>query len=120
MKVCLGKLWKEEAGAIVSAEIMLVASILVIGVIVGLKSLRDSVVTELADLAQALANINQSYSYSGVSGHHAFSGGGAFHDNADFCDRYDNNDHGNSKCVLICSGGGPIAECDGNGGGHEW
>ncbi len=40
------RLWKEEAGAIVSAEIMLIASILVIGVIVGLKSVRDSVVTE--------------------------------------------------------------------------
>src|SRR5690242_2216678 len=39
----MSRLWKEEVGAIVSAEIMLVATILVIGVIVGLKSVRDSV-----------------------------------------------------------------------------
>jgi hypothetical protein len=94
----------EETGAIVSAEIMLVATILVIGVIVGLKSVRDSVVTELADVAQAFANVNQSYSYSGVSGHHAFTAGSAFFDLADFCDTPGlPTDAGNSKCVLICT-----------------
>ena len=51
----VNRLWNEEVGAIVSAEIMLVATILVIGMIVGLKSVRDSVVTELADVAQAFA-----------------------------------------------------------------
>ena len=100
----LRKFWSEETGAIVSAEIMLVATILVIGVIVGLKSVRDSVVTELADVAQAIANVNQSYSYSGVSGHHAFTAGAAFFDLADFCDVPGlPTDAGNSKCVLICT-----------------
>ena len=99
----LKRLWNEEVGAIVSAEIMLVATILVIGAIVGLKSVRDSVVTELADVAQALGNVNQSYSYSGVSGHHAFSAGAAFTDNADFCDNAGATDAGNSKCVVICT-----------------
>lgn len=102
MKI-MSRLWKEEAGAIVSAEIVLVASILVIGVIVGLKSLRDSVVTELADVAQAIANISQSYSFSAVTGHHAYSGGGVFIDAIDFCDTDGALDAGNSKCVLICS-----------------
>src|SRR5688572_19510841 len=44
---CVSRLWNEEVGAVLSAEVMLVASILVIGVIAGLASLRDSVVTEL-------------------------------------------------------------------------
>ncbi|MBL9081288.1 MAG: hypothetical protein JNK76_05750 [Planctomycetales bacterium] len=119
MKVLFERLWTEEAGAIVSAEVMLIASILVIGVIVGLAAVRDSVVTELADVAQALANVNQSYSYSGVTGHHALSGGGAFNDAADFCDNaWSNGDWGNSKCVRICSGGGPVVEGD-HGGGHH-
>jgi hypothetical protein len=100
----VSRLWSEQDGAIVSAEIMLVATILVIGVIVGLKSVRDSVVTELADVAQAIANVDQSYSYSATSGHHAFTAGGAFHDRSDFCDTVnDNTDINNSKCVLICS-----------------
>lgn len=104
MRTVMQQLWSEEVGAIVSAEIMLVASILVIGVIVGLKSVRDSVVTELADLAQALANVDQSYSYSGTCGHHAFTAGGFFNDQADFCDTNDPNFRGQaSKCVEICT-----------------
>jgi hypothetical protein len=75
----------------------------------------------LADVAQALANVNQSFSFSGTAGHHAFSAGGgaSFHDNADFCDRRDNDsDKGNSKCVRICSVGAS-PECDGrHHGGH--
>ena len=102
MKTML-RFWNEETGAIVSAEIMLVMSILVIGAIVGLKSVRDAVITELADVAQALSNVNQSYTYSGAAGHHVFVGGGRFVDQADFCDNNNAiNDLGNSKCVVIC------------------
>ncbi|MBL8830491.1 MAG: hypothetical protein JNM18_26190 [Planctomycetaceae bacterium] len=97
------RFWNETDGAIISAEIMLVASILVIGVIVGLKSVRDSVVTELADVAQAFANIDQSYSYSAVLGHAAFNGGGSFEDLLDFCDQTTggNDRPQTSKCVNV-------------------
>jgi len=118
MKSVMIRLWTEECGAVIAAEMLLIMSILVIGVIVGLAAVRDSIVTELADVAQALANVNQSFSFSGVSGHHAFSGGGAFHDSADFCDRADmNGDWGNSKCVKICSNPA-MPECADVGGGH--
>lgn len=104
MKTML-RLWNEETGAIVSAEIILVASILVIGIVAGLKSLRDSVVTELGDVAQAIANINQSYSFSGAGGHHAFNPGSFFTDAADFCDDSATtvDPVGASKCITICS-----------------
>lgn len=68
MKKLIQRLWAEDVGAVVSAEIMLVATVLVLGSIVGLSSVRDSVVTELADVAQGVSNLNQSYSYGGVSG----------------------------------------------------
>ncbi len=98
------RLWKEEAGAIVSAEIMLVMTILVLGVVVGLKSVRDSVVTELADVAQAIANVDQSYFYSATSGHHAFTAGAYFNDLPDFCDTAQGPSCAQeSKCVTICS-----------------
>jgi Flp pilus assembly pilin Flp len=101
------RLWKDEAGAVISAEIVLVATILVIGMVVGLKSVRDSVVTELADVAQAIANIDQSYSYSGILGHAAQTTGSFFHDQADFCDvtneavHTDTLTNTNSKCVQV-------------------
>ena len=101
------RLWNDEAGAVVSAEIMLVATILVIGMIVGLKSVRDAVLTELADVAQAIANVDQSYSYSGVDGHAASTTGSAFIDAPDFCDTSADVDvddpADDSKCVNVCA-----------------
>lgn len=108
----LRKLWSDEAGAIISAEIVLVATILVIGMIVGLKSVRDAVVTELADVAQAIANLDQSYSFTGITGHGAATAGANFVDSADFCDNSTAADTqvtgtGGSKCVNVAVAGIP-------------
>lgn len=106
MKLVLTRLWNEQDGAILSSELLLIGSILVIGAIVGLSAVRDSVVTELADVAQALANFDQSYSVSAVVGHHSFTGGGFFNDQFDFCDTCDNaQPRHDSKCVVICEFG---------------
>jgi hypothetical protein len=123
MTFVLRRLWNEQDGAILSAEIVLVASILVLGTIVGLASLRDAIVTELADVAQAIANIDQSFSFSSVTGHHTFTAGSVFNDTLDFCDGIHQNDHvRNSKCVVICTNavhpGGCFADgSDNNNGG---
>jgi hypothetical protein len=101
MKLAISRLWNEQTGAIVSAEVMLGATILVIGVIVGLKSVRDSVATELAVVGQAFANINQSYCYSATTGHKASSGGGHFEDKQDFCDGNNDDNCHQSKCVNV-------------------
>jgi hypothetical protein len=79
-------LWADETGFVVSAELVLVATITVIGMIVGLSTVRDTVITELADTASAIGQINQSYSYGGVTGHTASVAGSFFADAADFCD----------------------------------
>src|SRR5580698_6627097 len=71
MKKMFLSLWNDEAGFIVSAELILVATLLVIGMIVGLQTVRDTVITELADTATAIGQINQSYSYGGVTGHNS-------------------------------------------------
>ena len=107
------RLWNEETGAILSAELMLIASILVIGVIAGLSALREAVVSELADVAQALANVNQSYSYGGVVGHCAIMGGGVFVDLLDFCDAAAVAAPQTSKCVTICVT--PVVAAGGDG-----
>ena len=99
----LRKLWNDEAGAVLSAELVMVATILVIGMTVGLSAVRNSVVTELADLGQAISEIDQSYSYSGVTGHHSRTAGSKFRDAQDFCDRgLKSMGNHNSKCVVVC------------------
>jgi len=102
----LKRLWNDEGGAIISAELVLVATILVIGMIVGLKSVRDAVVTELADVGQAISAINQSYRYGGVTGHFAQTMGSNFQDLYDFCDTGDSLPGQSSRCTAFDPGTG--------------
>ena len=103
----LSRLWSDERGGVNTAEMLLLMTIMTIGTVVGSKSLRDSAVTEFADLAQALANLDQTYSFSGLSitwGSTTLTTvGSQFTDVADFCDSTDiNGPHGpGSKCVDV-------------------
>ena len=65
LKSTAEKLWGDESGFIVSTDLILISSILVIGLLVGLVSLRDQIVQELGDVAVAVGNLNQSYSFAG-------------------------------------------------------
>jgi hypothetical protein len=80
------RLWNDEAGFIVSAELILIATIVVIGLLVGLAAVRDGIVSELSDVAGALQDVNQSYSIDGVVGHNANTAGFNYLDNTDECD----------------------------------
>ena len=103
----LKALLNDEAGFVVSTELVLIATILVIGLIVGQTTLRDQVVTELADVADAVSAIDQSYAFSDVTGHASSTAGTLFDDTADFCDTNDNGQQGlagSGTCVLVDAG----------------
>jgi len=67
-KTILRALWTDEAGVVLSAELVLVASIALIGLTAGLTTMRDSIATEMADVAGAFSRIDQSYSIRGTTG----------------------------------------------------
>ena len=69
------KLWNDDAGFIVSIELVLIATIAVIGLIAGMTAVRDAVVSELSDVAGAVQDLNQSYSFTGVEGHSGLTDG---------------------------------------------
>lgn len=75
MSKLLQKLWKDDAGALISMEFLFVATILVIGTIVGLTSVRDAINAELAELANAILALSEGYAFSGVSGCGGFTDG---------------------------------------------
>jgi Flp pilus assembly pilin Flp len=104
--------WSDENGVIISAEMILVLSIVVIAVVAGLATLRDAVVTELADVGGAIGSQDQSFVYSGVVSHSAATAGSTFADADDFCDDVDSTDNVNSRCVLIAAPG-PIVGGEG-------
>jgi len=58
---------KKEAGFIVSAELVLVATILVIGLIVGMVAIRDALTAEMHDVAEAIGALDQSYYFDGIT-----------------------------------------------------
>jgi len=90
----LQRFWKDDAGFVVSTELVLIATILVIGLVVGLATVRNAVVQELGDVALAFNNIVQSFTYTGVSGREGTSqtAGSEFADQLDFCDGFDGSD----------------------------
>jgi Flp pilus assembly pilin Flp len=57
MATIFRKLWRDEVGAIIAAEYVIMATLLGIGIIVGVKCLRDAIITELADTAAAVSHL---------------------------------------------------------------
>ncbi len=81
----LNALVRDEAGFIVSAELVLVASIAVLGLVVGLSEVSLNVNNELEDVGSAFASIDQGYCVEGLSGHKGKNKGSHFQDCQDFC-----------------------------------
>ena len=82
----MNQLWKDDAAFVVSADLVLISSILVLGLLVGLVSLRDQIVQELADVGLAVGLLNQSYTWSAITGHTSVTEGSAMFDSTDVCD----------------------------------
>jgi hypothetical protein len=84
-------LWTDQAGVVISSELLLIVTIAVIGLLVGVVAVRDAVVQELADVAAAVGALDQSYQYNGVTNTCADSSaathGGRMVDDADQCDQ---------------------------------
>jgi hypothetical protein len=74
-----------EEGFLLSTEGVLVGTIAIVGLIAGIVAIRDAVVLELEDFAVAVADLDQSYLYSGVidATASASTQGGEFVDAAD-------------------------------------
>jgi len=105
----LRKLFNDESGAVISAELVLVLTILVIGVIVGLNEVSVAVNTELNDVSNAIGSLDQSFFFSGLKGIDAggvgkvksATSGSRFTDAHDDCDK-------NTSCDLVC--GPPLVD----------
>jgi hypothetical protein len=105
----LKSLWRDEAGVILSAELVLIGTILVLGMIVGLVELQCALVAELSDLSSAFGNLDQSYQVSGFASYKSYGStkarthGASYSDVADTCDC-------DSNMSIVCSDPGEIAK----------
>ncbi len=85
-------LLNDEAGFLVSAELVLIFTLVFCAVAVGVGVVKDSLAQELGDVAEAIGALNQSYAVRGLeapleaAGNHATCAGSGFSDEADDCD----------------------------------
>jgi hypothetical protein len=67
MRQLMRKLWNDDCGALIATEWVFVATILVLGAITGLVAVRQAILSELTEFANAVMALNQSYSFTGQS-----------------------------------------------------
>ena len=138
----LKALRQDEHGVILSAELVIVGTVLVIGVMTGMACLQKSVNGELGDLAKAIDSIDQTYSYSGhqkagrINGNGdccAFTAGSSFLNNecnpnvcksdiVGFEGQVMLHSGGNGACGSCggrCGAGGFCGTCGGGGSGYR-
>lgn len=83
--------WRDECGLVLSAELVIILTVVVIGLITGLACLQQAVVAELQDVGAAFRGLNQSYGFTGfrgcpkVWGRTSWTAGSAFYDRQDGC-----------------------------------
>jgi Flp pilus assembly pilin Flp len=65
MRKLMLRLWNDDCGALIATEWVFLATILVLGSITGLVAIRQAVISQFAELANAVMALDQSYSFSG-------------------------------------------------------
>ena len=105
----LRTLWVDEDGFVTTSDLILISAILVIGMLVGLVTVRDQVVQEFGDIATAIGQLNQSYSFGSVTIGGFTVAGSSFADLSDDCEAGTaegsaNNDSAGDPpgCINIC------------------
>ena len=113
----LQRLWYEDAGWGYTTEVIISLTMVICALVVGYQSLRVAIVTEMADIAEAIGALDQSYSFSGFTGHSSACAGSNFDDLQDFCDEATACAQvGNfSRCVVLVN---PNKEANAQQGGN--
>ncbi len=90
MTALSARLIHDEDGFIVSAELVLIATVGVLAMVVGLSEVALNINNELEDIGSAFGSMNQSFQVRGSRGHQGSGEGGGFQDGSDHCDRTGN------------------------------
>ncbi|NQV27123.1 MAG: branched-chain amino acid aminotransferase [Rhodopirellula sp.] len=91
MKILMNQLLCDDAGFVISAELVLVATIGVLSLVVGLAEISHGINQELEDVGSAFGAMQQSYVYRGLrTADKGSIVGSYFNDDRDHCDsQYD-------------------------------
>ena len=87
----LRTLLNDESGFLISAELVLIFTLVFCAVAVGVSVVKDSLSAELHDVSEAIGALNQTYITTGLqaaaqTGNHATCAGSGYTDERDDCD----------------------------------
>ncbi len=74
----LARLWRDQAGVLVSTEAVVVGTVAVVGLTAGLSAVSSAVNEELKDVGFAIRSLDQSYSIPSQSGCGAWTAGSCY------------------------------------------
>jgi len=78
------RLWNDDCGALLATEWVFVATIFVLGAITGFVAVRQAVISELTEFANAVMALNESYSFTGQTNCQSSTMGSSASDSANF------------------------------------
>lgn len=87
MNALFTNLINDEAGFIISSELVIVATVAVLAMVVGLSEVALNINEELEDVGSSFGSMNQTFTTQGTTGHQSMVGGSMFTDRSDFCDQ---------------------------------
>ena len=83
MKRLANQLLLDETGVVITAEIIIIATVGLLSLIAGWNAVSNALAFELGDIANSVGSLDQSFQYRGLSaGAHANCSGGGFADSA--------------------------------------
>ncbi len=97
MNVLLNNLMKDEAGFIVSAELVMIATLGVLAMAVGLSEVAFNINNELQDVGRAFASMNQSFNINGQSNAWGGNGGSSYNDTTNLGNDIQGSSHINGE-----------------------
>lgn len=76
---------KKQGGFVMTSELVLITTTMVIGLMAGMVTMRDAITAEMEDVAEAIGQLDQSYEFNGISNFEntAAVSGSVFGDNVD-------------------------------------
>lgn len=57
---------KKQGGFVMTSELVLITTVMVIGLMAGMVTMRDAVTAEMEDVAEAIGHLDQTYAFNGI------------------------------------------------------
>jgi hypothetical protein len=65
-KVNVSKLSRKQAGFVMTTELVLLSTVMVVGLVAGMVTMRDALTAEMEDVAEAIGHLDQTYAFNGI------------------------------------------------------